>query len=76
MLLGATFRLLHGAERRVVCGSEGGHDAFFVGGAIAALLGGNRLRSRWLYGVRRDAGGLESLPDFLTLPRDEEGRLG
>ena len=24
--------------------------------------------------ARRDAGGLESLPDFISLPRDEEGR--
>ena len=47
---------------------------FFVDGAIAALVGGSRLRSRWLDAVRRDAGGLESLPDFIALPRDEEGR--
>jgi hypothetical protein len=69
-------RLLNGAERRVVCGSESESDVtlFFVDGAIAALVGGNRLRSRWLDDVRRDAGGLESLPDFITLPRDEEGR--
>ena len=69
-------RILHGAERRVVCGSEGESDVtlFFVDGAIAALVGGSRLRSRWLDAVRRDAGGLESLPDFIALPRDEEGR--
>jgi hypothetical protein len=69
-------RLLHGAERQVVCGSElseGESDVtlFFVDGAIATLVGGNRLRSRWLDEVRRDAGGLESLPDFIALPRDE-----
>jgi hypothetical protein len=66
-------RLLHGSERRVVCGSEGESDVtiFFVDGAIAALVDGNRLRSRWLDDVRRDAGSLESLPDFIALPRDE-----
>jgi hypothetical protein len=46
---------------------------FFVDGAMAALMGGNRLHSRWLDEVRRDAGGLVSLPDFIALPRDEEG---
>jgi hypothetical protein len=51
---------------------------FFVDGAIAALVGWNRLRSRWLDAVRMNAGGLgglESLQDFIALPRDEEGRL-
>jgi hypothetical protein len=48
---------------------------FFVDGATAALVGWNRLRSRWLDAVRMDAGGLESLPDFIALPWDEEGRL-
>ena len=29
---------------------------------------------QWLEEARRDAGGLEPLPDFISLPRDEEGR--
>lgn len=32
------------------------------------------MRSQWLEDARRDAGGLESLPDFIALPRDEAGR--
>ena len=28
----------------------------------------------WLEAARRNVGGLESLPDFISLPRDEEGR--
>ena len=69
-------RLLPGAERRVVRGCEGEADTtlFLVDGAIAAVVSGKRLRSQWLEEVRRDAGGLESLPDFIALPRDEDGR--
>ena len=69
-------RLLLGAERRVVRGCEGEADItlFLVGGAIAAMVCGKRLRSQWLEDARRDAGGLESLPDFIALPRDEAGR--
>ena len=29
---------------------------------------------QWLEEARRDAGGLESLSDFISLPRDEEDR--
>ena len=62
-------RLLHRAERRVVRGCEGEADMtlFLVGGAIAALVSGKRLRSQWLEEARRDAGGLETLPDFIAL---------
>jgi hypothetical protein len=68
--------LLHGAERRVVRGCEGEADTtlFLVGGVIAALVSEKRLRSQWLEEARRAAGGLESLPDFIALPRDEVGR--
>jgi hypothetical protein len=68
--------LLAGAERRVVCGCAGEADTtlFIVGGAIAAVVSSRPLRSRWLDGARRSVGGLESLPDFIALPRDEEGR--
>jgi len=69
-------RLLPGADRRVVRGCEGEADItlFLVNGAIAALACGKRLRSQWLEDVRRDAGGLESLPDFIALPRDVDSR--
>ncbi len=68
--------LLHGAEHRVVRGCEGEADTtlFLVGGVIAALVSEKRLRSQWLEEARRAAGGLESLPDFIALPRDEVGR--
>ena len=38
------------------------------------MVCGKRLRSQWLEDARRDGGGLESLPDFIALPRDEAGR--
>ena len=31
------------------------------------------MRVQWPEEARRDAGGLEPLPDFISLPRDEEG---
>jgi hypothetical protein len=67
-------RLLHLAECRVVRCCEGEEDMtlFLVGGAIAALVSRKRLRSQCLEEARRDAGGLESLPDFIALPRDED----
>jgi hypothetical protein len=46
---------------------------FLVGGAIAALVSRKHLRSQWLEEAR-DAGGLESLPNFIALSRDEGGR--
>ncbi len=68
--------LLHGAERRVVSGCEGEADMtlFLVDGVIAALVSKKRLRSQWLEEARRAAGGLESLPGFIALPRDEDCR--
>ena len=33
-----------------------------------------RLRPQWLEEARRAAGSLESLPDFVALPQDEDGR--
>jgi hypothetical protein len=70
--------LLHRAERLVVRGCEGEADSdmtlFLVGGAIAALVSEKRLRSQWLEETRRAAGGIESIPDFIALPRDEDGR--
>jgi hypothetical protein len=68
--------LLHGVERRVVrgCDAEADMTLFLVGGVIAALMSEKRLRPQWLEEARRAAGGLESLPDFISLPRDEDGR--
>jgi hypothetical protein len=68
--------LLQGAEHRVVRGCEGEADMtlFLVGGVIAALVSEKRLRSQWLEEACRAAGCLESLPDFIALPRDEYGR--
>jgi hypothetical protein len=45
-----------------------------VEGHIAAVSAPRRLRIHWLDDIRRAKGGLESLPDFIALPRDEEGR--
>ncbi len=68
--------LLHDAARIVVRGGPGEQDItiFLSGGRIAAIAAPKRLRIRWLEDARRDAGGLESLPDFIALPRDEAGR--
>ena len=70
--------LLHRTERRVVRGCEGEANTtlFLVDGMVAAVVCGRRLRVQWLEEARRDAGGLESLRDFISLPRDEEGRTG
>ena len=68
--------LLCGAQRVTVHGCDGEEEVtlFLVGGVVAALVGRKRLRSRLLEDARRITGGLESLPDFIALPRDEEGR--
>ena len=68
--------LLHDAARFVVRGGPGEQDItiFLAHGSIAAIAAPKRLRIRWLEDARRDAGGLESLPDFIALPRDEAGR--
>ena len=67
---------LHGARRVVISGAEGEADVtlFLVAGAIAAVVSTRHLRVRWLEECRRSRSGLESLPDFIALPRDEEGR--
>ena len=69
-------RGLHHARRFVVQGAEGEGDTtlFLVDGAIAAVTSTHRIRTGWLDDCRRSCGGLESLPDFIALPRDEEGR--
>ena len=38
------------------------------------MVSSRAVRVRWLDDLRRAAGGLESLPDFIALPRDEQGR--
>ena len=67
---------LHDAARFVVRGGTGEQDItlFLVRGSIAAIAAPKRLSIRWVEDARRDAGGLESLPDFIALPRDEAGR--
>jgi hypothetical protein len=64
-----------GAEGRVIRGREGEADIplFLVHGVIAALACGKLLRSQWMEDVLRASGGLESLPDLIALPRDEDG---
>ena len=68
--------ILARAERLVICGGEGEADStlFLVDGLIAAIASTRPLTIRWLESLRRAAGGLESLPDFIALPRDEAGR--
>ena len=68
--------LLHRAERMVIRGCEGEADKtlFLVEGTVAAVVCWRRLRVQWPEEARRDAGGLEPLPDFISRPRDEEGR--
>ena len=58
----------------MIRGCESDTTLFLVEGTVAAVVCGRRLRVQWLEEARRDAGGLESLPDFISLPRDEEGR--
>jgi hypothetical protein len=50
---------------------RGGHDSL-ESWLAAALVSGKRLRTPWL--EEADAGGLESLPDFIALPRDGDSR--
>jgi hypothetical protein len=45
-----------------------------VGGEVAAVVSGRKLCLWWSDSAKRSAGGLASLPDFIALPRDEEGR--
>ena len=55
------------------CEVEADTTLFLVEGTVAAVVCGRRLRVQWPEEARRDAGGLEPLPDFISLPRDEEG---
>ena len=69
---------LHDASRLVIRGAEGEHDwtIFVVSGRAAAVVADRRIRIRWDAETRRATGchGLETLPDFIALPRDEQGR--
>ena len=64
---------LHDASRLVIRGAEGEHDwtVFVVAGRAAAVVADRRIRIRWDAEIRRATGGLETLPDFIALPRDE-----
>ena len=59
---------LHDVARFVIRGGPGEQDVtlFLVRGSIAAIVAPKRLRIRWVEDERRDAGGLESLPDFIA----------
>ena len=67
---------LASARRIVVRGAAGEQDItlFIAANQIAAVVAPKRLRIGWAEETRRNAGGLESLPDFIALPRDEQGR--
>ena len=67
---------LHAADRVVIRGGIGERDTtlFLVDNEIAAIASPAKLRSGWVEDLRKAAGGLESLPDWIALPRDEEGR--
>ena len=69
-------RELHYASQLVIRGAEGEHDwtIFVVAGRAAAVVADCRIRIRWDAETRRATGGLETLPDFIALPRDEQGR--
>jgi hypothetical protein len=69
--------LLSTARRLVVsgCEGEGGTTIFLLAGAVAAIVSDKALRAAWADGPRRRREGLEALPDFIALPRDEVGRL-
>ena len=66
--------LLHCAKRMVTRGCKGEDTTLLlVEETVAAAVCGRRLRVQWPEEARRDAGGQEPLPDFISLPRDEEG---
>ena len=64
------------ASRLVLRGAEDEHDwtIFVVVGRAAAVAADRRIRIRWDAETRRATGGLETLPNFIALPRDEQGR--
>ena len=60
----------------VIRGVDGEHywTIFVVAWRAAAVVADRRIRIRWDAETRRATGGLETLPDFIALPRDEQGR--
>ena len=52
------------------CESEADTTLLMVEGTVAAAVCGRRLRVQWPEEARPKTGGLESLPDFISLPRD------
>ena len=74
--LAARVEILCRAERFVCAGATGEQPVtlFVVDGEIAAIASTGPLRVGWLEDNRRARGGLETLPDFFALPRDEQGR--
>ena len=74
--LSARVSLLGAAERLRFGGADGepGWLVYVHAGEVAAVVSSRAVRVRWLDDLRRAAGGLESLPDFIALPRDEHGR--
>ena len=67
---------LHRAERFALKGAEGEQDLtlFLIDDHLVAISSARRLRIGWLEDTRCHRGGLETLPDFIALPRDEQGR--
>ena len=68
--------LLGKATTRVIKGSEGEPNLtlFLLGLDIAAIVSSGSLRPSRTTEAHRASGGLESLPDFIALPRDPQGR--
>jgi hypothetical protein len=68
--------LLSTAQRLLVssCGEERDTTIFLLAGAVAAIASDMVLRAAWADGPRRRKEGLDVLPNFIALPRDEEGR--
>jgi hypothetical protein len=66
----------HFSRRLVVSGCKGEGDTtiFLVSGAVAAIASDRALQTPWADRSRCKKGCLETLPDFISLQRDEEGR--
>ncbi len=54
------------------CEGEGDTTLFLVAGDVAAIGGDRALLPQWAEAARRKDCGLESLPDFIALQRDED----